>query len=254
MKKILFLIVSILLLFTLLSCNSETPSETPTLTEDPTESETQAHVHDYVKKKTSAAYLKSKATASSPAIYFYSCECGEKGSKTFEFGSKLESKTWTDINKTVYATASASLHTTANDNRDFCENLWVGAPYTVTATDGTWYKVEYPHLEQGYAYVMCKYVTDDIDDVTFDTLETSYHANIKDGVEGVYLCKGFDEKSDIFVSRYLFGSVYMDIIAVNRSKTWVKVSFYGTDSNGVDHDGSKTYYVSLKTLDNPEIS
>ena len=161
---------------------------------------------------------------------------------------------WSEVRKTVYGTASASLHTTANDNRDFCENLWVGAPYTVTATDGTWYKVEYPHLEQGYAYVMCKYVTDDIDDVTFDTLEMSCPANIKDGVEGVYLCKGFDEKSDIFVSRYLFGSVYMDIIAVNRSKTWVKVSIYGTDSNGVDHDGSKTYYVSLKALDNPEIS
>ena len=249
MKKILFLIVSILLLFTLLSCNSELPSETPTLTDEPTESETQAHVHDYVKKKTSAAYLKSKATASSPAIYFYSCECGEKGSKTFEFGSKLESKTWTDINKTVYAMAGASLHTTTNDTKDFCENLWVGASYTAIATDGTWYKVEYPHLPGGVAYVMCKYVTDNVNEVTFDAVDPSCPAFVKDEAKGVYLSKYMDEKTDIFVSREAFGSVYMEIVAINKTKTWVKVSFCGTDSNGVYYDGSKTFYTSVKNLD-----
>lgn len=43
--------------------------------------------HDFTAQKTNADYLKSEATCVSKAVYYYSCTvCGEKGTKTFEYG------------------------------------------------------------------------------------------------------------------------------------------------------------------------
>ena len=45
--------------------------------------------HDFTKKDTSAKYLKSAATCTKPAEYYYSCSvCGEKGTETFTYGEK----------------------------------------------------------------------------------------------------------------------------------------------------------------------
>lgn len=46
--------------------------------------------HSFTKKDLSDAFLKSKATCTSGAVYYYSCEkCGTKGSKTFTEGSPV---------------------------------------------------------------------------------------------------------------------------------------------------------------------
>ena len=45
------------------------------------------HVHSYDKQVISEEYLASSATCTEKATYYYSCECGEKGTKTFEYGS-----------------------------------------------------------------------------------------------------------------------------------------------------------------------
>lgn len=48
--------------------------------------------HSFTKQDASEKYLKSAATCTSKAVYYYSCEvCGEKGTETFEYG---------EINKT----------------------------------------------------------------------------------------------------------------------------------------------------------
>lgn len=44
------------------------------------------HTCVYDQKVVSNEYLKSEADCSSPAIYYYSCECGNKGSETFTDG------------------------------------------------------------------------------------------------------------------------------------------------------------------------
>lgn len=44
------------------------------------------HEHTFDQKNTSSAYLKSRATCSSKAVYYYSCTCGLKGTETFEDG------------------------------------------------------------------------------------------------------------------------------------------------------------------------
>lgn len=49
----------------------------------------ESHTHSYTVKSTNSKYLKSAATCTSAAVYYYSCSCGEKGTKTFTSGSAL---------------------------------------------------------------------------------------------------------------------------------------------------------------------
>lgn len=55
--------------------------------------EATGHVHSYTEKNTDAKYLKSAATCTAKAVYYYSCACGEKGTETFESGETL-AHTW----------------------------------------------------------------------------------------------------------------------------------------------------------------
>ncbi len=43
-------------------------------------------VHTYDKKVTESKYLKSAADCTHKAVYYFSCECGEKSTETFEYG------------------------------------------------------------------------------------------------------------------------------------------------------------------------
>ena len=45
--------------------------------------------HSYTKQIVSDEYLASSATCTEKATYYYSCECGEKGTETFEYGSTI---------------------------------------------------------------------------------------------------------------------------------------------------------------------
>ena len=45
--------------------------------------------HTYDQKNTSGTYLKSAATCTSAAVYYYSCRCGTKGTSTFESGNPI---------------------------------------------------------------------------------------------------------------------------------------------------------------------
>lgn len=54
---------------------NETPDENP-----------DAHTHEYNCLDTSEKYLKSAADCTHKAVYYLSCECGEQGEETFEYG------------------------------------------------------------------------------------------------------------------------------------------------------------------------
>ena len=47
------------------------------------------HTHSYTNEIAEEQFLKTDATCHSGAIYYYSCACGEKSDKTFEFGEPL---------------------------------------------------------------------------------------------------------------------------------------------------------------------
>lgn len=86
MKKLITIILTLCMCFTLgislTACNPE-------------------HTHAYTKTIATEDYLKSEATCLSKATYYKSCECGEKGTETFEHGDFAEhdfSLTWTKEN------------------------------------------------------------------------------------------------------------------------------------------------------------
>ena len=62
---------------------SSVPSESTT---NSTGSSTQLHIHSYSVENTAIKYLKAEATCTAPAVYYYSCSCGEMGSKVFSYG------------------------------------------------------------------------------------------------------------------------------------------------------------------------
>jgi len=54
--------------------------------------------HDFSVENTNTAFLASSATCWSPAKYYYSCVCGEKGTDIFEYGEKLSEHLYNDEN------------------------------------------------------------------------------------------------------------------------------------------------------------
>lgn len=77
-RKILFILLVILTFsfsaFFLTACEPEEPN----------------HTHSFVLKTVEQRFLKSNATCKTPAIYYKSCSCGEKGVETFEDGFVAE--------------------------------------------------------------------------------------------------------------------------------------------------------------------
>ncbi len=65
-------------------CNKKGNDAPPPTIEPPSHT---SHVYD--RKVTESKYLKSTATCTQKALYYYSCECGEAGVDTFEYGDKL---------------------------------------------------------------------------------------------------------------------------------------------------------------------
>ena len=71
-----------------------------------------------------ARYLKSEATCTEPATYYYSCTCGEKGTETFTVGQALGhtfADAWT-TNETHHWHAATCTHT--GEVGDFAEHTW----------------------------------------------------------------------------------------------------------------------------------
>lgn len=44
------------------------------------------HEHEFTEKRPEADYLKTPATCTEKAVYYYACACGEKGSETYTYG------------------------------------------------------------------------------------------------------------------------------------------------------------------------
>ena len=48
------------------------------------------HTHSFDREVTEHEYLKSAATCTVPAVYYKSCNCGEKGTENFEYGTTIQ--------------------------------------------------------------------------------------------------------------------------------------------------------------------
>lgn len=65
------------------------------------------HTCSFTERNTSSTYRKSQATCQSPAIYYYSCTCGAKGTSTFSSGSAL-GHAWGSWTVTTPATCTSN--------------------------------------------------------------------------------------------------------------------------------------------------
>lgn len=71
------------------------------------------HTHSFTKKVATEEFLKSKATCKDIAQYYFSCSCGEKGTKTFEAGSKLDHDYSAEVVAAKYLKSAATCETYA---------------------------------------------------------------------------------------------------------------------------------------------
>lgn len=71
--------------------------------------------HSFTVQNPDSKYLAAEATCTSPAKYYYSCACGEKGTTTFEYGNKL-SHTY---GETTYEWSYEVYLNSCGDNRTF---------------------------------------------------------------------------------------------------------------------------------------
>lgn len=114
------------------------------------------HTHVYNQEVAESKYLQADATCTSPATYYKSCVCGEKGTEAFTYGEALEhpySDEWT--NNTTYHWHAATCGCDAAKDKAVhtldATNTCTACSYVMQeATDG----VEYTLSEDGtYAYV-----------------------------------------------------------------------------------------------------
>ena len=64
--------------------------------------------HAYTEKNATESFLISKATCTTPAVYYYSCQCGKRGNTTFTVGDALEHEYTVHIVRDTYLAAEAT--------------------------------------------------------------------------------------------------------------------------------------------------
>ena len=206
--------------------------------------------HVYDQKKTDSEYIRTKATTSASATYYYSCICGSKGTTYFSYGSPISDNSgWTSCNKTVYGIAQTYFYTKANTT-SVCGTCKVGYAIRVVSTNGEWYKVSESNAYTNCAaYIKCSDVTDDSSMATFVKVPEEYavDAYVKNQFTGAYLRNDISGSNASKVG--LIAGGYITVASVNRSKTWAAVYYFGTDSEGRTYDGSKLYYCSLEEIE-----
>ena len=164
--------------------------------------------HSYTQQVAESKYLKTAATCTSKAVYYYSCVCGEIGAETFEYGELME-HTYGDLIAEVPAT---------------CENEGVKAHYHCNVCDKD-FDTDRNELE---SLVIAKA------DHTYGDLIAEVPATCKrEGVKAHYHCnvcgKNFDtnknELSDLIIAktehsytRQVAESKYLKTVATCKSK------------------------------------
>lgn len=118
--------------------NHQSPSETQrinatTTTNQATPSDP-LHIHNYCIENTATEYRKNEATCITPAIFYYSCTCGEKGSETFPYGVTANH---TIVTKPGYAATCKTSGLTEGKNCSVC-NAVLSSQSTIPIVNHTY--------------------------------------------------------------------------------------------------------------------
>lgn len=121
---VLLLAIATLLWAILRSAPADIPSGETTQAASETQNSdpSEAHAHVYSQTSTDAAFLHTDATCTSPALYYYSCQCGEKGSTTFLSG---ETAPHTPVEDTAIPASCATSGLTEGSHCGVCNAILV---------------------------------------------------------------------------------------------------------------------------------
>ena len=271
MKKIAFMLCFVMLLCSVLvSCDknqgttgssettkvlqsSESTAETSaqaseeTTAGSDTPNQDGAHVHNYNVKNTDEKYLKSEAFYDiRNAVYYYSCECGEKGTDTDTFEKDSD---WVSISKTVYCIKRpATIYDEAiNQTNDYFVNMTY--PFVVVATDGKTYKCKKDDQSNKYEYISVEDTTDSYSMVLFTDVNNSlleledYNAKLT-LYSDLGLTKAFDVEGVVAMGVYP-DSGTLRVIGFNQTRDFLKVTYQGYDTEYNLH-AFETYYCYAK--------
>ena len=123
-----------------------------------------AHTHSYAIKATDGKFLKSAATCTKPAVYYYSCKCGEyTTTRTFENGQAL-GHSWDQGTVTKEATEEEEGVKTYHCTRTGCNATKTETIpkiahthyYTIKATDNKFLKSAATCTKPAVYYYSCK--------------------------------------------------------------------------------------------------
>ena len=125
--------------------------------EKPDDKPTDSHTHDYSEEVASDKYLKSSATCTSAAEYYYSCECGEADTESFTYGEAM-GHTWQKAGCTTPETCRncSATRGTANGHSyadGYCVNCGELDPDFTPGCEHVW--VDPTCTEDGYCE-LCK--------------------------------------------------------------------------------------------------
>ena len=167
------------------------------------------HEHAYTEQVTDAAFLASEASCLSPASYYYSCICGEKGDSTFSYGDKTEHRIENGVcngcglpessEKLTFVwdeeTQSYTLTYINNDCRDITVGLYNGYPVTRIAKNAF-------RNRQRFTSVTLGACVTEIDDGTFYGCASLEHITVSEN-NPVYAAAGdclIDRKAGILIA------------------------------------------------------
>ena len=91
------------------------------------------HICNYNNKVIDESYLASKATCEAPATYYYSCECGAKGTSTFTTGNKTSHTSVYGGTSSVHTKCSVC-NTTLNSSHSYTSTITSESTCTTQGT------------------------------------------------------------------------------------------------------------------------
>ena len=81
-------------------------------------------IHSFISKTATQAYLKSSATCTSPAVYYYKCiKCTEKGSNTYTYGTALGHKYKTSVTAATCSASGVKTYTCTTCGKSYTETI-----------------------------------------------------------------------------------------------------------------------------------
>lgn len=200
----------------------------------------QMGAHTFDRRIASDEYLIANATATSPAVYCYTCSCGTRGSNSFQ---AVGDEGWSARSGKVYSRTDSRFYSEPYSNERVSVNVGVGAEMTLVSTNGAWSKV---NVGGRLVYLLSEHLSANKDIFEFTRITNAGACVLFPATEESFVLYR-DMVDEAFTILYKDQTNYatVSVKAKNKTGDWIIVSYYGVDSNGQMHQFEGEYYMKL---------